>query len=1159
MGLITERSLLPDFENMIMFEISALSSTHISISMEHPMEESMATAEIDLTEISNLKCNIHTPGSPPPLNSPDIASELATKVLNRCFSIPVTMRAVIKLWEKQIIRKSHLSGLENFNLPLGSGDPGGRSGPPGGLGDFAGMDGKLKQEPSGNGNLGAGMNLPLISHQHPNMFLNESMMANNNFPNFQSPDSSVLSSMELTNILTGSMQQEKATKRQHKKKAGDELWKTVKKKPGDEELLGESSTSSDSTSRNTPISQETVSEIPTPTSALGFQSDLELSNLDPTELLGSSDKLSLASASASVLASPSVLASGSTSALALVSEFDHDDDDDLGDVEDILAAASRDHKPRKLAKSPTMDLTTEKSLVPPCVSITPIPTSTSAFTGNNSLNRPGIEIIPISTSATPPISNSITITPIASQSKSDDRSRDKKSSKSRSDDKSKLEKKRKRKREDSPMGPPDKVPTKQDPLTKPVSVSIKPAESPPLSVTPTSPSMMRKFTTSPTHGRSLTMSGKLSPNLLKPNLKQSPKHSPAHISSSPKHSISISSPKSHGTSPKHPSTSGSGKPSMSTLKNAANSPSGKSNPDSKNKSTSKDSRDKDKKNSSFGGNNSSKLKSNVKVKTLDLTTVDAQSVMQDNMPSPGETVDLSKSANANQARNRKSSLSQIVDKLKSFQHCDSVDIVPKSSNRERTVQTSSSSKSDSSKSANKIGENKNSEYMVKPSSDGIKLTINKTRKEGSKSGSIAKTSTGSGSPKMHTGLKPGVTSGPASKKPQQLGQKSNASNSTGTSTSTSTSTSSSSSSSSSTSYGSFKSSFNKSTSSGNLKSSTTSSSKSVTKLSSPKTSSSATDLSRNKDRPKLNKSNSEKSIFSSREGRKSSPTPGRDETDGDKAFKLSSVPKIDTYASQLKMEGYMKQLDKNFQIPKLSARSNEDKKLLSKPNNLPDALNNIPRTVESQMFDMMAKNDISALPKYPLPIPNKMFDGTIEAKIRNNMNASPASITTTNALGGNSPKMKSDPDFSVDSQEDKKREPQNLCTGKEDLNFKMNFPISATKAFPAPTSSSEPLSLSTKSVDLTSRFVAPAPKDEKKDKPSKSDSDNILIDYSSSKDTKTRGDTAISTAPQQMLPHSPSVSVHITPSPLINPSPHSASPCITDDELMDEALVGLGK
>lgn len=52
-----------------------------------------------------------------------------------------------------------------------------------------------------------------------------------------------------------------------------------------------------------------------------------------------------------------------------------------------------------------------------------------------------------------------------------------------------------------------------------------------------------------------------------------------------------------------------------------------------------------------------------------------------------------------------------------------------------------------------------------------------------------------------------------------------------------------------------------------------------------------------------------------------------------------------------------------------------------------------------------------------------------------------------------------------------------------------------------------------------------------------------------------------SVSPISSFPQSPSVSLHIVkspaPSPRVIPSPHSASsPCITDDELMDEALVG---
>lgn len=70
--------------------------------------------------------------------------------------------------------------------------------------------------------------------------------------------------------------------------------------------------------------------------------------------------------------------------------------------------------------------------------------------------------------------------------------------------------------------------------------------------------------------------------------------------------------------------------------------------------------------------------------------------------------------------------------------------------------------------------------MVKPSSDGMKITINKTRtkditspssKQNYQHSSNSNSSgSGSNSPKTHTGtgLKPGVNSGPASKKPHAI-------------------------------------------------------------------------------------------------------------------------------------------------------------------------------------------------------------------------------------------------------------------------------------------------------------------------------------------------------------------------------------------------------
>lgn len=571
----------------------------------------------------------------------------------------------------------------------------------------------------------------------------------------------------------------------------------------------------------------------------------------------------------------------------------------------------------------------------------------------------GIEIIPISSQSAPSMmSTSITITPIAPKS-GDDR-RDRKTTKSSRDDK---EKKRKRKRDDSPMGPPEKVPLKQDPLCKPVSVSIKPAESPPLSggSTPTSPSLMRKFSPSPTSNRQLSLTGKLSPSLLKPKSSghhsPSPKSSPGHVPSSPKHGLAGIS------SPKHPSASGSGKPSMSTLKNAASSPSSKN---SGEKSKGKEGyRDKDKSRGIFVKNKSSFFK----MKPLDLNIT--ESVSLESLPSPSSD----SKGNPNSLRNRKGSLSAIVDKLNfkvNAQHSDvPTDLSAKSSagNKTPTKEMKSGSKM--------TGDAKGAEYMVKTSSDGMKLTINKPRTKENKSGGfsvgnqMARFSQISTSPKVHTGLKPGVTSGPASKKPQQL-QKSSSSSSIPNSSTT---------------YipGSVKSKLLGSSSSSSSKQLTGAPLKCGSKPSvSPKlTSSSAADFSRNKDRFKPSKSSSEKSIFSSMKDRgKSSPT----SNDSDSLFKMQS--KVDPYTSALMMEGMIKTLDKKFQIPKLSDKKKNE-------------MNNVNRsTVDTKILDMIVKNDI----KYPLSIPAM---NSLDQKIRNNM-----------GMVG--------PGKTDESEEKKKEEPQNL-------------------------------------------------------------------------------------------------------------------------------------
>lgn len=505
---------------------------------------------------------------------------------------------------------------------------------------------------------------------------------------------------------------------------------------------------------------------------------------------------------------------------------------------------------------------------------------------------------------------------------------------------------------------------------------------------------------------------------------------PVPASASPKHG-STSSPK-HGSS-----AASSGKPSMSALKSAANSPCSKSTCDatttpskvksSSSSSSSKDSSgrgDKERRVSSVGssgnsgsGHQSPKTKSSSSGKLKQLEMVSAGSGTETaqisslhsssnsggNTPPSGQIDAASKSAiAAQQARNRKSSLNAVIDKLKNAQHCTESDTCGNGGNsaksssssgvigstvglnnsgsgnqKEKNIGGGNSSSSSSGKNIIEGGKsscvaknssvdikNPASEYMVKHSSDGIKITINKTRTKDSKQSAanlkmssssssssvsmIAATSSSSssssmvsgsssssvgvvvgnnGSPKTYTGLKPGVTSGPASKKPQTLqtaqkllpGNKmllasggiksaisSGATNASGGVSTTSAAT--------------------VGVGGGNPLSKSGSSSKSS---GSPKTSSSgATDLSRSRDKPRITKSG-DKSVFSKglADVRKSSPSGLREESDSERAFKLlaahasiSNLPP--SLPPQLVMEGLMKQLDTNFQIPKLSARAN---------------------------------------------------------------------------------------------------------------------------------------------------------------------------------------------------------------------------------------------
>jgi mediator of RNA polymerase II transcription subunit 1 len=68
-----------DLESVIMFEVTALSWQHLSVSFEHPLEETMTTAELDLTDISSIKCKVYGASN----GENGCTPEHASKVLQR--------------------------------------------------------------------------------------------------------------------------------------------------------------------------------------------------------------------------------------------------------------------------------------------------------------------------------------------------------------------------------------------------------------------------------------------------------------------------------------------------------------------------------------------------------------------------------------------------------------------------------------------------------------------------------------------------------------------------------------------------------------------------------------------------------------------------------------------------------------------------------------------------------------------------------------------------------------------------------------------------------------------------------------------------------------------------------------------------------------------
>ena len=82
---------LEDVDTSMMMEVTCLDPLckSLSITFEHPVEEGIATAEVDLREVGRPRCRVYSS------SVAQCPEETADRVVQRSLSIPVTMRTII--------------------------------------------------------------------------------------------------------------------------------------------------------------------------------------------------------------------------------------------------------------------------------------------------------------------------------------------------------------------------------------------------------------------------------------------------------------------------------------------------------------------------------------------------------------------------------------------------------------------------------------------------------------------------------------------------------------------------------------------------------------------------------------------------------------------------------------------------------------------------------------------------------------------------------------------------------------------------------------------------------------------------------------------------------------------------------------------------------
>ncbi|XP_030302099.1 mediator of RNA polymerase II transcription subunit 1-like [Calypte anna] len=90
---VSQEHINEDDSELLYFEVVPHKNTSFSVFFLHPVTENLACVVIDVRTSREVQCHLHLNPQDPTLNSSD---DFITRVMKRCMSVPVVMRAIFR-------------------------------------------------------------------------------------------------------------------------------------------------------------------------------------------------------------------------------------------------------------------------------------------------------------------------------------------------------------------------------------------------------------------------------------------------------------------------------------------------------------------------------------------------------------------------------------------------------------------------------------------------------------------------------------------------------------------------------------------------------------------------------------------------------------------------------------------------------------------------------------------------------------------------------------------------------------------------------------------------------------------------------------------------------------------------------------------------------